>query len=145
MPPLPLPAFPCLGAGVVVLRGDQFLLIQRGQPPYAGHWAPPGGKVEWGETIQQTAQRELFEECAIMAEQYAFLKYYEFIEKDLTQNPYHYLVLDFVAQYNSGESQAAGDVLDAGWFCWQDLDRLKVAGTTRDVVRRALQFRENFK
>lgn len=141
MKSLPNPAHPILGVGVVVLREKQFLLIQRGQAPFKKSWAPPGGKVERGETALQAVQRELHEECAIYAERYAFLKYYEFMERDGYQTLYHYLVLDFVAEYRSGELQAKDDILDAGWFYWHDLERLKVAATTREVVARAIQFR----
>lgn len=60
---------PALTVDVVVLapRGDELeaLLIQRGQPPFEGQWALPGGFVEVDETLDAAARRELHEETGL--------------------------------------------------------------------------------
>lgn len=43
-------------------KGYEILLIERAGHPYIGYYALPGGFCEEGETVLQTAQRELFEE-----------------------------------------------------------------------------------
>lgn len=49
----------------------KILLMRRGLPPYAGTWAPPGGYVEAGESLEEAAIRETAEEVGIqlLAEQ----------------------------------------------------------------------------
>lgn len=42
-----------------------YLLQQRRKHPYFGYWGPPTGKVRWGESILETASRELFEETGL--------------------------------------------------------------------------------
>src|SRR5690606_25152845 len=52
----------------VVLRGHQVLLVRRANPPDAGYWGFPGGKMNIGETVNTAAERELFEETAVRAQ-----------------------------------------------------------------------------
>lgn len=46
-------------------RGLELLVQQRLKQPFYGFWGIPTGKIRWGETIIQTAQRELFEETGL--------------------------------------------------------------------------------
>ena len=56
---------PRLAVLAVVLRGEQVLLVRRANPPDAGLWGYPGGKVDWGETVEAAALRELAEETGL--------------------------------------------------------------------------------
>ena len=44
-----------------------FLFQERLKHPYYGFWGLPSGKIRWGETIIQAAERELMEEAGIEA------------------------------------------------------------------------------
>jgi ADP-ribose pyrophosphatase YjhB (NUDIX family) len=46
-----------------------YLLVQRGKEPNAGRYSFPGGKLEWGETAWEGAQRELAEETQFIGQQ----------------------------------------------------------------------------
>ena len=59
------PARPIVGIGVVVLRAGAVLLVRRGKAPSLGAWSLPGGAQELGETAEQAARRELFEETGL--------------------------------------------------------------------------------
>ncbi len=61
---------PALTVDAVAVRGSgegrEVLLIRRGQEPWKGCWAFPGGFVDVGERPEDAAARELFEECNIV-------------------------------------------------------------------------------
>lgn len=60
---------PAVTVDIVLLRKVaeevQVLLIQRKRPPFAEHWALPGGFVDQDEPLEAAARRELQEETAL--------------------------------------------------------------------------------
>ena len=49
----------------IVSVGDKILMCRRAQEPGKGQWAPPAGFLECGETLQQGAARETYEETGL--------------------------------------------------------------------------------
>jgi 8-oxo-dGTP diphosphatase len=59
---------PALAADCVVFDPQgRLLLIRRKNPPFQGQYALPGGFVEYGETTERAAARELNEETGLRA------------------------------------------------------------------------------
>jgi len=63
MSPSPVPAV----IAVIVHKG-RTLLVRRANPPDAGLWGFPGGKIEFGETVKEAATRELLDETGVVAQ-----------------------------------------------------------------------------
>lgn len=66
---IPATSAPRVGVGVLILNDAQeVLLTLRRRPPEAGLWSIAGGKVEFMETLQETAVREAKEETGLDVE-----------------------------------------------------------------------------
>ena len=99
------------------------LLIQRGQEPFIGRWALPGGFVHVDETLDQAVRRELQEETGLTK---VFLEQLYTIG-GLDRDPRERVVT--VAYYalvrmSDHRVQAATDASNAAWFALDDLPRL---------------------
>jgi 8-oxo-dGTP diphosphatase len=56
------------------------LMVKRGQPPFANHWALPGGFVKMDETLEAAAGRELEEETGVKPDEVYLEQLYTFGE-----------------------------------------------------------------
>ncbi len=109
----------------IIVQGDRVLLIKRGHEPAKDWWSVPGGHLEWGETVQDALIREVKEECNIIVKPVRLFSIVEAIDKN---NPpkYHYILLDYIAEYVSGTPQMGSDAEDIGWFSENDLEHMRV-------------------
>jgi 8-oxo-dGTP diphosphatase len=120
--------------GVVCLRGDEVLLIKRGNPPRQGQWSLPGGRLEWGETLQAGALRELREETAVEAE---ILGLVDVVDGVMTTR--HYIMIDYAARWTAGEPVAGDDAADARFFTLEEALAAVEWEETRRVIREAVE------
>lgn len=56
---------PAVAVNVIVEDKRKILLIKRRFEPFKGLWSLPGGYVEYGETVENAAKREVKEECGL--------------------------------------------------------------------------------
>ena len=136
-------AYPWPGASVVVFRGDDVLLVQRGKQPYDGFWSLPGGEIRWGETAVDAARRELQEETGLLALKLTLGDVANGILKDrIGTVTAHFTIVVFATRDVEGIPAPASDAAAAGFFGPEERERLQRTPGLESVIqnaRRALE------
>jgi 8-oxo-dGTP diphosphatase len=134
------PSAPLPSVGAVICRGDKVLLVQRGQEPSKGKWSIPGGVMELGETIRETARREVMEECGVEIEAGEVVEVRDAIVRDEAGRiRFHYVLVDVIARYVNGELRAGSDVEDARWVSKEDLTKLDLSADLPALLESCLE------
>lgn len=109
------PKTPLLAVDCVVLdRARRVLLIERGNPPFKGMGALPGGFVDVGESVEDACRREVLEETGLKVGPLKLVGVYS----DPNRDPRgHTCSVAFVA-HAKGQKPKAGD--DAAAAFWVD-------------------------
>lgn len=112
---------PQVGVGVLIIRDGRILLGKRAGSHGAGTWALAGGHLEFGESIEACARREVWEETGLTLSRVLPAPY----TNDVMADEGKHYVTCFV------EATVAGDepprILEPGkclaweWFRWTDL------------------------
>src|SRR3954469_3394221 len=111
------PDRPVVGVGAVVWRGQQVLLIRRGNPPRAGQWSLPGGGQQLGETLREAITREVREETGLELGGLRPLTTVALVERDTDARArYHSPLVDFTAEAADGEPVTGDDAAAVAWF-----------------------------
>jgi ADP-ribose pyrophosphatase YjhB (NUDIX family) len=138
------PDRPIVGVGVVVWRGDSFLLVRRGKEPNKGQWSIPGGAQHLGETVYAAAEREVLEETGLQVTVHGLVDVVDGIRRDSEGRVnYHYTLVDVVADSPSGEARAADDAEAVGWFTLEDLPGLGLWSETERIIRESVSRRQS--
>ena len=89
------------------------LLIQRGNDPYKGYWAFPGGFLNMDETVAHCAERELEEETGIVLTGMQLVGIYSDVERDPRGRV---ITTAYTAMTTMPEANAADDAAAAKWW-----------------------------
>jgi len=133
------PSAPVVGVGGVVVRDGRALLVRRGKAPLYGRWTVPGGTVELGETLEAAVVRELEEETGLRVEPLEVLAVFDRIDRDGERVVYHYVIVDYLCRWRSGEARAASDALEVAWASTGELPGYDLPAKALEVVRDALE------
>jgi 8-oxo-dGTP diphosphatase len=114
---------------VAIIMEDQLLLVERARPPAQGMFAFPGGRVEPGETLEEAARRELFEETGLRAQ---FLRVFETYE--LAGAPSGFRLTVFIGESVSGRLEASDDAASAGYFSLAEAAALSMPPSMKDCL-----------
>jgi 8-oxo-dGTP diphosphatase len=121
---------------VVFDDSGRVLLIRRKYPPFEGAFALPGGFVEYGETTEAAALRELHEETGIEGTSPRLVGVYS----DPGRDPRHHVIsVAYLVQPRSHAVRAGDDAAGAEFVA--NWDQLPLAFDHKKVIADALGVR----
>ena len=111
---------PYIGVGIIVLKSGKILLGKRKNSHGEGSWQFPGGHLEFNESIEACARREVFEETGIHIKN---LRLGPYTNDIFTKDNKHYVTLYVIADYDRGKLflKEPNKCEKWDWFSWNDL------------------------
>lgn len=125
---------PTVAVGCLIVSDNKVLLVKRKNPPNEGLWAIPGGKVEYGETIEDALKREIKEETGLEISVGELISIVQIIAEG-----YHYVILDFECKPVGGILSAASDAAAAEYIPFNKLKEIKTTRTTYEMLERYIK------
>ncbi len=111
---------PAVAADVALFRErdgrTEILLVRRGQPPFAGCWALPGGFIDIDEDLEAAARRELAEETGLEARDLVQLQAFGRPDRDPRERVISIVFLGLLEPDDGEPLRAGDDAAEARWF-----------------------------
>ncbi|UCD71771.1 MAG: NUDIX hydrolase [Syntrophobacterales bacterium] len=137
------PDHPIVGVGAIIIKGEEVLLARRGRDPGYGEWSIPGGGVKLGETLRDAVIREVREEVNLAIRVGEVVEVLERIFHDPKGRvQYHYVLVDFLCEYLSGEGNPSSDALEVRWVPISEIPHHCLPGMTKNVIQKAFEMRQ---
>jgi len=132
------PDRPYVGVGTIVFRDQEVLLVKRNKEPYKGQWSIPGGRQMIGETAAEAAKRELLEETGVKVNKLLLVDVVDAIIPDVEGKiEYHYTLVDYMGQWQSGESRPGDDAQEVKWVRLNELSSYSLLEKTMNIIQKA--------
>ena len=128
-----------VGALIFNEEGKVFLMIS---PKWQGKYSLPGGHIEYGETIEETAKREIKEETGLDIFDIQFLMVQECIFSEEFYKKKHFIFLDYIAK--AKDTNVILDGREGTEHVWTTIDealKLPLNPYTKNTI---LEYKEKF-
>lgn len=93
---------PIIAIVLIITKENNIVLIKRDKPAFKGYWALPGGKVNFGETIEAAIKRICSEETGLKVKNSKYITTIQEIVKENNKNKYHFILLLYKIKTSDG-------------------------------------------
>lgn len=108
----------------LVMKGDSILLLKRKEGGFAsGLWDIPGGKLEFGESPEESLIREVYEETTLKVDIGKVISLSSGI--DLKKNK-QYITIVYLCSYLSGDVKLSNEHIDYEWTSLKNIKGKKL-------------------
>ncbi|ULH15136.1 NUDIX domain-containing protein [Deinococcus sp. KNUC1210] len=133
-PPAPPRPLVCVGA---LVRGPHDTYLIARTTKWRGSWGVPGGKVEWGETLEAATVREFREEVALELHDLSYVQTQEAVLSPEFHKPAHMLLIDFLARTDSEQVTPNEEIEEWAWVTLEAALSYPLNSYTRTLIERA--------
>lgn len=105
--------------GVLVFKGTKVLLGKRKRGDGAFEYAGPGGRLAFGETLEECAVRKVLEETGLEVKNVRIVSFLNALHWEGA----HYIDIEAVAQWETGNPEVFDSKMFDEWN-WYDIDDL---------------------
>jgi 8-oxo-dGTP diphosphatase len=112
---LQIPIKPQLAVSASIFRDGKILLVRRARAPGLGLWSLPGGRVEFGESLEIALRREVMEETGLQIEIGPLAGWREVLP-GANGSTAHFVIMSFATRWSAGEPMLNDELDDFAWL-----------------------------
>jgi nucleoside triphosphatase len=118
--------------GIILNEKNQILLIKTSK--WSGLYGTPGGKVDYGESLETALKREIKEETNLSIKDINFVFYQDCIEHPEFYKPSHFLLMNFIAHVDPGKVSLNYESENYRWEKIENALKLPLNTPTKNLI-----------
>ena len=129
----PIPAV----AALIAAPDERVLIVQTVK--WSGLWGVPGGKVDYGETLEAALRREMLEEVGLELHDIRFAFNSELIQDEQFHKPMHFVSAEYLARSSHTSVVTNSEIETFAWLTVREALEYPLNRYTRVLLEYALK------
>ena len=129
---------PRIVIGVLVSNENKEIFLARSHK-WKDKWIVPGGHLDFGETLEACAKREVKEETNLDIEDVTLIDVQESVFSEEFYNKRHMIFLDYSAKVVNSDVILNDELQEYGWFSFEDALKLDLNSSTRRFIEKFIE------
>jgi len=125
--------WPIVTVGGLIFNKDNDILLIKTKK-WSGLYGTPGGKVDYGESLEIALKREIKEETNLSIKDIHFIFYQDCIEHSEFYKPRHFLLMNFIARIDTGVVSLNYESEKFRWENLEDALKLPLNQPTKKLI-----------